>query len=92
MQRLTLKRFSTQTLFRQYLDKLRPNVKEISCTELEQLIEKDPIRGPPPTLHILDVRETYEWNESRIPFSKYSGRGTLERDIVFISNLGTNRA
>ena len=79
-------------MFRQYLERIRPNVKEISCNELEQLIAKDPIRGPPPTLHILDVRETYEWNESRIPFSKYTGRGTLERDIVFEDNSGTSCA
>ncbi|KAJ3114614.1 1-phosphatidylinositol 4,5-bisphosphate phosphodiesterase delta-4 [Phlyctochytrium bullatum] len=45
------------------------------------MISKDPVNGPPPTFHLLDVRETNEWNEDRIPFAVYTGRGCLERDI-----------
>lgn len=64
--------------------------KEISTTELSEKLFKDKLHKP--TCHLLDVRygwlisETYEWNEDHIPYAVYTGRGNLERDIVFLIN------
>lgn len=69
-------------LYQNYLSKL--NTKEITPKELKNIFEADPINGPPAQFHLLDVRETYEWNEDHIPFAQYTGRGNLERDIVFL--------
>ncbi|KAI8926350.1 Rhodanese-like domain-containing protein [Entophlyctis helioformis] len=68
-------------LFADYLKTVAPSVKEITAAQLNARITADPVHGPPSSLHILDVRETYEWNEEHIPFAVYTGRGTLERDI-----------
>ncbi|KAJ3090495.1 hypothetical protein HK102_003525 [Quaeritorhiza haematococci] len=68
-------------LFKDYVEKVRPSVKEITAKQLNAKITSDPVKGPPDTLHIFDVRETYEWNEEHIPYAVYTGRGTLERDI-----------
>ncbi|KAJ3180151.1 hypothetical protein HDU85_004154 [Gaertneriomyces sp. JEL0708] len=72
---------ATLGLFSDYVSQLKPNVKEISPEQLHAKLTKDPANGPPPTLHVLDVRETYEWNEEHLPFAVYTGRGCLERDI-----------
>ncbi|KAJ3269479.1 hypothetical protein HDV01_001363 [Terramyces sp. JEL0728] len=72
---------ASRGLFKDYIAKLTPNVKEITLEGLKQKIAADPIHGPPKTFHLLDVRETYEWNEDHIPFATYTGRGNLERDI-----------
>ncbi|KAI9106176.1 Rhodanese-like domain-containing protein [Phlyctochytrium arcticum] len=68
-------------LFGDHINKLKKNVKEITPIELGSKILKDPEAGPASTLHLLDVRETYEWNEEHIPFAVYTGKGCLERDI-----------
>lgn len=56
--------------FQQLVSKLAPQVKTISALELSKS-----------TPLLLDVRETYEWNEQHIPSAVYTGRGCLERDI-----------
>ncbi|KND02923.1 uncharacterized protein SPPG_02004 [Spizellomyces punctatus DAOM BR117] len=68
-------------LFSDYVKTLKTNVKEITSEQLNAKLTKDPVNGPPPTVHVLDVRETYEWNEEHLPFAVYTGRGCLERDI-----------
>ena len=40
----------------------------------------------PSNVHIVDIRETYEWNEDHIPSAVYLGRGFLEARIVFMFN------
>ncbi|KAJ3032052.1 hypothetical protein HDV00_008003 [Rhizophlyctis rosea] len=65
-------------LFTEFVNKLRTEVKEISPKELHDKIGAD---GPPPSFHILDVRETDEWNKNALPYALYTGRGNLERDI-----------
>eukprot|EP00842_Homolaphlyctis_polyrhiza_P005569 jgi/Hompol1/6012/HPOL_001463-RA len=67
--------------FTDYVNTIRPNVKEITAAELNARITANPGQGPPASLHILDCRETYEWNDEHIPFAVYTGRGCLERDI-----------
>ncbi|KAJ8331364.1 hypothetical protein QVD99_001645 [Batrachochytrium dendrobatidis] len=67
--------------FADHIKTLQPNVKEMTVSELDKRLCVDHIHGPPANLHILDVRETYEWNEDHIPFAHYTGRGNLERDI-----------
>ncbi|KAI8913342.1 Rhodanese-like domain-containing protein [Gorgonomyces haynaldii] len=85
VQPLFRKSFATtavrRSLFVDYVNKIQPSVKEITAADLEKKLTSDPVHGPPETLHILDVRETYEWNESHIPNAVYTGRGNLERDI-----------
>ncbi|KAH6570016.1 hypothetical protein BASA50_011155 [Batrachochytrium salamandrivorans] len=67
--------------FADHVSAVRPNIKEMTVAELNKRLSLDPIHGPPSSLHILDIRETYEWNEEHIPFAIYTGRGNLERDI-----------
>jgi hypothetical protein len=62
--------------------RISPSVKEISPADLAKKIQGDPVHGPPDHLHIIDVRETYEWNSGAVPYAKYVGKGVLERDIV----------
>ena len=68
------------SLFQDYLKKLKPQVKEIT---VEELVTKCNT-SEPGEFHILDVRESAEWNKDRIPFSKYTGRGFLEKDVESI--------
>ncbi|KAJ3407774.1 hypothetical protein HDV05_005299 [Chytridiales sp. JEL 0842] len=69
------------SLFTSYLDSLKPQVKEITVEDLDKKLNPNSVNGPPESFHLFDVRETYEWNEERIPYAFYTGRGTLERDI-----------
>ncbi|KAL2916628.1 hypothetical protein HK105_203740 [Polyrhizophydium stewartii] len=84
-QRLSVRAFSASAvsrgLFADYVKSVKPNVKEITPSDLYARMSADPANGMPTSLHILDVRETYEWNEEYIPAAIYTGRGTLERDI-----------
>ncbi|KAJ3128771.1 hypothetical protein HK098_003537 [Nowakowskiella sp. JEL0407] len=68
-------------LFKDYLATIRPTIKEITPQQLDKKLTQTPGQGPPANLHLLDVRETYEWNEEHIPYAVYTGRGALERDI-----------
>ncbi len=66
-------------MFSKYLNSVKDNVAEISADELaDKLKEKNE------SIHLLDVRETYEWNEEHIPNAIYIGRGCLERDVESI--------
>ncbi|KAI8818627.1 Rhodanese-like domain-containing protein [Fimicolochytrium jonesii] len=83
--RPTLTRYFSQTapsqsLFTDYVDKVRPAIKEITARELNGQLTKEPF-NPPADLHVLDVREPYEWNEFHLPNAIYTGRGTLEGKI-----------
>ncbi|KAI8853812.1 Rhodanese-like domain-containing protein [Chytridium lagenaria] len=69
------------SLFSDYVKGLKESIKEVNVAYVDGVLSKDPVNGPPPTFHLLDVRETYEWNEERIPNASYVGRGCLERDI-----------
>ncbi|KAJ3320087.1 hypothetical protein HDU76_000386, partial [Blyttiomyces sp. JEL0837] len=69
------------SLFNEYLAKVKPTIKEITVADLDKVLTKDLVHGPPDTFHLFDVRETYEWNEGHIPYAYYTGRGCLERDI-----------
>ncbi|KAI8893670.1 Rhodanese-like domain-containing protein [Globomyces pollinis-pini] len=66
-------------LFKDYVAKL--NVKYVTASQLDAIINENPLTGLAPNVHLIDVRETYEWNEDHIPFSTYLGKGVLERDI-----------
>ncbi|TPX46559.1 hypothetical protein SeLEV6574_g03171 [Synchytrium endobioticum] len=69
-------------LFKDYVTHLKStSVEEITPAELNAKLTHDPVTGPLPSFHLLDVRETYEWNEEHIPCAVYTGRGCLERDI-----------
>ncbi|KAJ3401288.1 hypothetical protein HDU80_006144 [Chytriomyces hyalinus] len=52
--------------------KMKVSVQDLSASLAE---------GPKNTFHLFDIRETYEWNQGRIPNGFYTGRGNLERDI-----------
>lgn len=73
--------FKANGLYKNYIQKISVGVSEISSKELNLKLSLDPVHGTPASLHILDVRETYEWNEDKIPYAIYTGRGNLERDI-----------
>lgn len=78
-------------------------MKEISVLELEEIMTKDTVKGLSASVHLLDVRYLYwlnlgwlltltkrepiEWNELHIPYASYTGRGNLERDIVWLREL-----
>ncbi|KAI9204099.1 Rhodanese-like domain-containing protein [Polychytrium aggregatum] len=69
--------------FKDYLERVRVNVKEVSVSEVNAELKKaDPHHGV--SVHLLDVREPYEWNVEHIPNAIYTGRGCLERDIESI--------
>ncbi|KAJ3300571.1 hypothetical protein HK104_009906 [Borealophlyctis nickersoniae] len=70
----------TYALFDNYVAKLQPHVKEITAKELNDKFNEGP-EGPPETYHVVDVRETDEFNQGHLPFAIYLGRGNLERDI-----------
>ncbi|KAI8808389.1 Rhodanese-like domain-containing protein [Cladochytrium replicatum] len=66
---------------------LKSSVSETKPADLWERLTADPLHGPPAGLHVIDVRETYEWNEEFIPYAKYISKGTLERDIeTLVSN------
>lgn len=48
---------ATLGLFSDYIATLKSSVKEISPEQLNSTLTKDPINGPSPTFHVLDVRE-----------------------------------
>ncbi|KAJ3390547.1 hypothetical protein HDU92_000386 [Lobulomyces angularis] len=56
------------------------NYAAISVTQLNQKLSAH-VDGKLQNLHLLDVRETQEWNDCYIPSATYTGRGCLERDI-----------
>ncbi|KAJ3408885.1 hypothetical protein CcCBS67573_g08524 [Chytriomyces confervae] len=64
-------------LFQSHLSKVKASIKEVSVQDLSGSLAD----GPKNTFHLFDVRETYEWNQGRIPNAFYTGRGNLERDI-----------
>ncbi|RKO98101.1 hypothetical protein CXG81DRAFT_8194, partial [Caulochytrium protostelioides] len=66
--------------FSEYVDKVRTTVPEKTTAELHDLLAHVPHRVAP-QITLIDVRETYEWNEEHIPGAIYLGRGCLERDI-----------
>ncbi|TPX58513.1 hypothetical protein PhCBS80983_g03087 [Powellomyces hirtus] len=68
---------ASSALFSAHVAKIQPTVKEISISDLKAKISSE----PSPAFHLLDVRETHEWNEDKLPYAVYSGRGCLERDI-----------
>ncbi|KAJ3099203.1 hypothetical protein HDU97_003355 [Phlyctochytrium planicorne] len=67
--------------FQDYLKTLKETVKEVNVAYVDQQLTKDPVNGPSSTFHLIDVRETSEWNDGHIPYAIYTGRGNLERDI-----------
>ncbi|KAJ3174388.1 hypothetical protein HDU88_000356 [Geranomyces variabilis] len=67
-------------LFSAHVASLKKHVKEISISELNAKLTARP-EGPDAAFHLLDVRETKEWNQGRLPYAVYTGRGCLERDI-----------
>ncbi|KAI9344852.1 Rhodanese-like domain-containing protein [Zopfochytrium polystomum] len=68
------------SLFRHYVESVRPSVKELDVNELDSLMAKNR-ESKAETFHVFDVRETSEWNQGYIPDAFYTGRGCLERDI-----------
>lgn len=75
----------TRGLYTDYVSKIAPKVKTISPKELQATLFSNDFTKEPSTkhIHLLDIREPMEWNEDHIPFAVYTGRGNLERDIVF---------
>lgn len=67
-------------MFRDYVERVRPSIKEQSVHKLHQRLA-DMSGQPVDHIFIVDIRETYEWNEEHIPGAYYLGRGCLERDI-----------
>lgn len=65
------------------MEGIKPTVKEISWETLDNKLTAAPHGGPHEHFHLIDVRETYEWNDEHIPHAVFTSRGTLERDIVF---------
>ncbi|KAJ3216750.1 hypothetical protein HDU67_009076 [Dinochytrium kinnereticum] len=64
-------------IYDDYLKSLKESgVKEVNVAYVDGVLSRNPS-----TFHLFDVRETYEWNEERIPTALYIGRGCLERDI-----------
>ncbi len=66
-----------KSLFSERINELSKTVPQTSPETLRTLL-----KDPEENVTIIDVRETYEWNEEHIPSSVYMGRGCLERDIV----------
>lgn len=54
------------------VESIRPNIKEISITELLQHSEP---------YVLLDVREDSEWLQGHLPEAMHLGKGVIERDI-----------
>ncbi|KAJ3019183.1 hypothetical protein HKX48_002317 [Thoreauomyces humboldtii] len=81
----TIRAFSQSTtqhsLFASHVSTLQKTVQEISSSELNAKLTADPVKGPSAAFHLLDVRETHEWNEGKLPHAVYTGRGCIERDI-----------
>jgi rhodanese-related sulfurtransferase len=86
-----MKRFFSTTvrvhgLYKNYIAKVKPEIKEMKSEELFALLQKvfhhnkNPL-GKPKNMHILDVREPIEWNQDRLPYAVYTGRSCLERDV-----------
>ncbi|KAI8919988.1 Rhodanese-like domain-containing protein [Powellomyces hirtus] len=71
---------AANSLFTDYINSLKSSTKEISPSELNKKLVADPVHGPN-GLHVLDVREPYEWNEEKLPYAEYTGRGMLEASI-----------
>ncbi|KAJ3054206.1 hypothetical protein HK097_002429 [Rhizophlyctis rosea] len=67
-----------RSLFSDYVSKLKTSVREITPKELNDKVLP---KGPSPSLHIFDVRETDEFNKNQLPYAIYLGRGNLERDV-----------
>ncbi|KAJ3015136.1 hypothetical protein HKX48_004757 [Thoreauomyces humboldtii] len=67
-------------LFSDRIAELKKTVKEIAGADLNNRLLKDPTNGPH-NLHVLDVREPYEWNEEKLPYAIYTGRGMLEASM-----------
>ncbi|KAJ3386117.1 hypothetical protein HDU92_002677 [Lobulomyces angularis] len=67
-------------MFTDYIAKLKPVIPSITAIQLDQKLAGH-VDGKPQNIHVLDVRETYEWNEYHIPYATYTGRGCLERDV-----------
>jgi hypothetical protein len=78
-----LKATPSKSLFTRYMDGVKPSVKEISWEALDLKLTAAPDGSPYVHFHLIDVRETYEWNDEHIPHATFTSRGTLERDIVY---------
>ncbi|KAI8622426.1 Rhodanese-like domain-containing protein, partial [Chytriomyces sp. MP71] len=66
------------SLYSDFVAKVKPSVPAIQVEALDTLLREDPDSAK---FHLLDVREPYEWNEERLPYAKYTGRGKLEVQI-----------
>lgn len=66
---------NSSSLFKEYYQKVAPTVKAILPVDLSARLKSGE------QIHVLDVREPYEWNESIIPNATYTGRGRLEMDV-----------
>ncbi|KAJ3156229.1 hypothetical protein HDU86_003993 [Geranomyces michiganensis] len=71
---------ATRGIFADHINSLRGSTKEMSPADLNAKLVADPAGGLA-GLHLLDVREPYEWNEEKIPHATYTGRGMLEASI-----------
>ncbi|KAJ3279883.1 hypothetical protein HK104_001106 [Borealophlyctis nickersoniae] len=84
-QRLSVRQFSQTpvhcNLFTDLVDELTKKTQFVTAKQLQKRIIMKGPRGPEPGFLVLDVRESYEWNEDHIPGAKYMGRGNLEREI-----------
>ncbi|KAJ3074231.1 hypothetical protein HDU98_011799 [Podochytrium sp. JEL0797] len=68
------------SLYTEHIARVKPSVAAISAEALDTILREDPHRlsGHRDSLHLFDVREPFEWNEERLPYAKYAGRGHLE--------------
>lgn len=66
------------SLFKEYAGQVKRSVNEISASQAYERMQEG-------KSHLIDVRETFEWNEEHIPGAVYLGRGFLERDIVMLT-------
>ncbi|KAJ3179678.1 hypothetical protein HDU87_002884 [Geranomyces variabilis] len=67
-------------IFAEHINSTRGTTKEMSPADLNAKLVENPAGGTG-GLHLLDVREPYEWNEEKIPQATYTGRGMLEATL-----------
>ncbi|KAJ3390391.1 hypothetical protein HDU84_007521 [Entophlyctis sp. JEL0112] len=66
-----------------YLQKIAPSVDQIGPEQVQRLFAAEDFGKL--NVHILDVREPYEWNEFRLPYAQLTGRGMLEKLVEEIA-------
>ncbi|KAJ3263256.1 hypothetical protein HDU77_011038 [Chytriomyces hyalinus] len=71
-------------LYKDFLAQVKPTVPAVAAKAFNAKMIEQPDRfwGDNVSIHIFDVREPYEWNEERLPYANYTGRGKLEGMIA----------